>query len=679
MREKSRERRKGAGFGLGKGGFPGFRTRVKDRFLRALKIRGREIDISSTNYLADAEFRISVTFSGSVHFIFMDMVLLKWLGMILQAALEDGWRFGKCLLKRSGSRTLHVGCFTLKDARFLRLMEICGNGKRFFVSIPMDEDKVGWGSWLKTVQSVVEERKERKVSKVGQSYAEVTGGVIGCSVANRSVPLVEGTSIPCIEVPEGSGFDVKEQRLKRWVVFNFLLGPKDFVSWEDFRRWMWRWWGVGVDREVKLLGDDSWLAECKDESEASKIVKRGSWHFRGVQVEVRLWFPAAGRLNHLETQGLRWVLVFGIPVHFRSEEVFRKIGDSCRGFVDSQDTNFAAVRLKVKSGEALPSSLYLAVKGMRFEIKILEEPGFSCPMDVGKRRWESSMAAGTTPEFEAAELLQFGEAARVGWGCGEEGDGLFTKPISKERNSGGCHKTLNGLWEFGDFGGTSVGSVLGCSFFQEEELLKEMGAKSFGEADVGHEWALSKAFLESSLQNDFQVRGDGGSDLSGPFLIIGEAGGANNEERQRVALVPSYLMDETGGIREEEDVSDGTSAKDLVMSEVDRMLVLGLGAEIGDEEFSVSTSGNNDLETIEAMGQSLAKLFDLSLEGSKEAALEEVERVTKEVLHRRALSVPKSKQDLELRRINWRMVEMSQVGSARRSRYVSSDFVSDYS
>ncbi|CAN1184920.1 hypothetical protein LINPERPRIM_LOCUS39266 [Linum perenne] len=69
------------------------------------------------------------------------------------------------------------------------------------------------------------------------------------------------------------------------------------------------------------------------------------------------WSPMAGRSNNLESYGQKWIQLFGIPVHLRSSEVFRKLGDLCGGFIDCQDTRFSAVRVKVAAGSSIPSEV----------------------------------------------------------------------------------------------------------------------------------------------------------------------------------------------------------------------------------------------------------------------------------------------------------------------------------
>ncbi|CAN1126066.1 hypothetical protein LINPERHAP2_LOCUS3212 [Linum perenne] len=697
MREKSRERRKGVsrGFESSRVDSLGFRSKAKVRSLRAIKIRGREIDISSTSFPVDADFRISVTFSDALHFIFLDVALLKWLKGVLQEAREKGWILGKGLLKRSGSRVIQVGEFLLRDERLLRIMEVCGNGKRFFVSIPMDEYKIGWGSWLKTIQSVLEERVERQVNLVRNSFAEVVHrGVCDKEGAGSSV-------IPYCVVPLESGFERKSVQLESWVVISFALGPNGYIAWGDFRRWMRRWWGVNLDGEVKRLGDDSWLVECESGVRAAEIVERGHWYFRGASVEVSRWFPDAGRTNLLELQGFKWVLIFGVPVHLRSEVVFRSIGDLCGGYVDSQDTEFSAVRVKVKREGETPTSLILVAKEKRFEIRILEEPSF--PGVVGAEKQRESKESIFLPAPEVGRLEE-GDgnvqvAARFGEKEGVGSDGLYSKPKESMGGARGSQEVSVGPGvglKFGEANdiqevsigpgiGLKYGAELGCTLSPEAELIKAVLGRPLGrtfepttggfcQVDLEEGWACSfKGLMEDMLLSSFspqpEVNKEAVQELDRAGLVI--------DPIINVSQMPSCsfslpIIEEDCRISEDGDLVESLG-DDSDCEEVERNVVLGIGAgECVVEEVSCS---NSDWDTISNMGQSLVNFFDFRLEGSKETALEEVERVTKEVLRRRGHSVPKSKRELELRRLDWNLAETTLAVSARSSRYVSPDLL----
>ncbi|CAN1840902.1 hypothetical protein LINPERHAP1_LOCUS36269, partial [Linum perenne] len=207
--------------------------------------------------------------------------------------------------------------------------------------------------------------------------------------------------------------------------------------------------GVELTWEAKLMGDDSWLVECGSEENAMRIVRKEDWHFRGAKVEVKAWFPGAGRSNRLEIQGVKWLLVFGLPVHCRSEKVFKIIEDYCGGFVEGEDTGFSAISLKVKSSSSFPSSFALKVNEVSVEVKILVEPVFMDPVvaETGGSS-ERHLVLPTVERITAVvgEKKSEGEAARFGNKDRRKKFGptlrptdkvVESKPLEIERNSFG--------------------------------------------------------------------------------------------------------------------------------------------------------------------------------------------------------------------------------------------------
>ncbi|CAN1157829.1 hypothetical protein LINPERHAP2_LOCUS21776, partial [Linum perenne] len=73
-------------------------------------------------------------------------------------------------------------------------------------------------------------------------------------------------------------------------------------------------------------------------------------------------------------------------------------------------------------------------------------------------------------------------------------------------------------------------------------------------------------------------------------------------------------------------------------------------------------------DEIISKGKLMSSVLDLQLMGSEDAASERVVEVTREVVKRRAKSVPKSRKERELRRINWGLAEVESGTSVRHPR-----------
>ncbi|CAN1218536.1 hypothetical protein LINPERPRIM_LOCUS1349, partial [Linum perenne] len=402
-------------------------SRISDRSLRVFETRGRKICLSSSDRFKDAAFRISVSSAGVEHYIFLDETLLRWVREVLQKALGNGWKLGKGLVKRSGSRALLLGSFTLNNVCFLRMLE-----------------------------------------------------------------ATEGRTL--------------------WLLG--MVAPS----------LMW------------LLGDDSWIVDCGSEEAVDKIVNKGDWFFRGANVEVRRWFPAAGRLNLLGLQGVGWVQVFGVLVHARSEDVFRDIRNVCGGFIQGQDTGFSAIRLKVRLGSPVPDSITLNILGVDFELKILVEPLFPVPADTGKAPLIMPMTASTSAQPREEDARDevgcpstLEAAARVGSGAEE----MLAGPVS----FGPCFKPFN--WsEIKEGGSASASWINGPAESIDETLVKFIASKPLS-VDESNSFLQRDPFFLPSQPNFGPSVFSGSSTVAGSECPREDVGNLPLGE----ALLPSSLFE----------------------------------------------------------------------------------------------------------------------------------------
>ncbi|CAN1256033.1 hypothetical protein LINPERPRIM_LOCUS9177 [Linum perenne] len=62
------------------------------------------------------------------------------------------------------------------------------------------------------------------------------------------------------------------------------------------------------------------------------------------------WTPEAGRTSFLKKQGVAWISACGVPLHLRSEDLFRSIGNACGGYLEHDESGrrLSSVRIKVK-------------------------------------------------------------------------------------------------------------------------------------------------------------------------------------------------------------------------------------------------------------------------------------------------------------------------------------------
>ncbi|CAN1342896.1 hypothetical protein LINPERPRIM_LOCUS39609 [Linum perenne] len=641
MREKSRERGKGVGrvFGV-ESRSPAARFRSgssSDLLLRAFKSRGSEISIFSSNRFASANFRIVVSCSNAEHFIFLDEFLLRWVHDVMQRLLDNGWKNFKSMSMRSGSRSLHLGSFVVRDVCFLKIVERCGNGKQFFILIPSDEGLIGWGSWLKSLQSVLfpGSRMGSNGMALSRSFAEVVGkkdeGISTGRKYNQSQVILSSKDDKVIVVDD-VGVEARVRKLKCWILVCFDLGYNGFVAWGDFIKWLRRWWGVNEPWEKRRLGDDSWLIECESEESVNRIIQRGSWVFRGARLEVSKWFPEAGRSNLVRRQGARWILVFGVPVHLRSEVVFREIGKLCGGFLFCEETGFSAVRMKVKDEGVCPRSLFLESGKSKFMVTVMEEPACS-----------SEVAKGKMPVIVAPSVPT--------WGRMEKGESSWKREARVPLKFAGPKPNLTS-------GSDELEFIESLAARPLESLmgLDPTGPRSlvlFNNEEGFRPGLLDDKFYEQNRSNfNFGVERGGqlGENEASQFCVPSMSNilvGCNLGELEVLANCEGELAGD-----------DNLGARETIVCE-------------GDSDFDESLGGSEEGEVLLSKGRELVALLDLHVNGSREEAVTRVEETTREVLRRRARSVPRSKKERELRRINWGLSE-EELGirdSARKSRF----------
>ncbi|CAN1261748.1 hypothetical protein LINPERPRIM_LOCUS10979 [Linum perenne] len=502
VRESVSERKRGVGsVSLGGWGFSaGFSTR-KDQSLRTLRIRGREISFSLSDRFADAAFRISVTGVGVSHFIFLDITLLQWIRDVLQEALQREWKLGKVKSLVSGSRSLSVGSFSINDVNFLRLEERCKNGKRFYVAIPMDEDHIGWSAFLKSVLSILAD-ESTDITTAGRDPLISFASVVKGSAANRVEVgnAYQPRSTLRIQA-EDEGVSERIHRLKSWVVIKAgpnLVGDE---AWLNFRKWMKRWWDWEDSGEIILLGDDSWLVECRSEQAVNDILRRRKWFFQGCALELRRWHPDAGRDPSWRRKGGLWILAFGIPVHLRANSTFKAVGEACGGYLDCQETSFSAVRILVKTGSEIPSSISLCHNRSAFEVTILVEPSIGSAAQKGK-----GVPAASPPRKKSGEPLK-----------------LKKQPPAPSHGAERGECSAKGEARVGDLG-FPMNSGIGPdkSGLVEEELINEVGSKSLGPTgEVGFDLRRLAA-LDLVFNADLLGPSDQGQ-LVGHFSTYGKA------------------------------------------------------------------------------------------------------------------------------------------------------------
>ncbi|CAN0830564.1 hypothetical protein LINGRAPRIM_LOCUS3292 [Linum grandiflorum] len=98
---------------------------------------------------------------------------------------------------------------------------------------------------------------------------------------------------------------------------------------------------------------------CPSVEEHNRILNLRSWRFKSFVIVADEWIPAAERSNILAQKRCCWIQVFGIPLHLRSQDLIRAIGNSCGTFLESNISNWFndGVRIKIYIQEEIPDDV----------------------------------------------------------------------------------------------------------------------------------------------------------------------------------------------------------------------------------------------------------------------------------------------------------------------------------
>ncbi|CAN1132934.1 hypothetical protein LINPERHAP2_LOCUS7349 [Linum perenne] len=341
---------------------------------------------------------------------------------------------------------------------------------------------------------------------------------------------------------------------------------------------------------------------------------------------VNRWSFLVGRSNLLLWQGFQWIQVYGISVHLRSKGVFKSLGDAAGDFLDCQEIGFSAVSIKVKKMEERPKSPSLSYKGNMFEVRILEEP-FDFSAEDGRFMTTSSLTV-----VMHAQLPTTTDASPEGVMCFAEEKGTRKRKVGMLKGDGSGHLS------------PSEGNGFQDDSFLNEGEFKEDGPDYSSPLEINE---CLEGFLINKKKEvemfDLVV------EASSLTELIGEATLDNNFSPQvQQLLLPLeeeiHIPETTSHKREEEQIS------------------------------LTEASFEQHCDLVTTNGRKLAHIMDLRLNGSQEEALERISEVAKEVVWRRPETVPKSKKDLELKRIKWNLVSQS-LESSQCVRYVNPKLV----
>ncbi|CAN1176148.1 hypothetical protein LINPERHAP2_LOCUS32378 [Linum perenne] len=369
-----------------------------DRSRRGYQIKDSKVTAQSSDGRFGSICRLVVAKSSSSHFIFLDRSLVLWLEGTLQVASSQDWKLPTVCDSASTRRTISVSTFSTATGRNLKIAELCSNGKCFFVLIPSDEGSTGWWSLLRLLQSWIAAAlappppllPTRKASgAISSSFAQVVRGPSLSSQGSCESLTVDG--VAGIKV-DFLGVSDRLKFLDCCVVFRFC--SHEPVDWSAFRRWAMHKWDAAADTKIQRLGDGLWLMFVDSKSKVDKIINQNHWSFGERRMLIDRWIPSARRSNVLLKDDVVWIIARGIPIHLRSQDLFRKLGSACGDYLEHEDCeSLSSIRIKIKLSGTLPEEVPICFEDRVFSVSIEKEsvdlPKALPISSVSKGRWRN--------------------------------------------------------------------------------------------------------------------------------------------------------------------------------------------------------------------------------------------------------------------------------------------------
>ncbi|CAN1188786.1 hypothetical protein LINPERHAP2_LOCUS39535 [Linum perenne] len=136
------------------------------------------------------------------------------------------------------------------------------------------------------------------------------------------------------------------------------------------------------------------MLPVSSKSIASKIMALKRWKFKNWDIFMDFWTETAGRSKYLESTNEAWVVASGIPLHLRSMDLFRQIGELCGGFIGAEDgVSLSTIRIKIERGAVIPVEIPVCFREEVFPVRIEVEArsplSLHGPKSTFFRKWKS--------------------------------------------------------------------------------------------------------------------------------------------------------------------------------------------------------------------------------------------------------------------------------------------------
>ncbi|CAN1779569.1 hypothetical protein LINPERHAP1_LOCUS14776 [Linum perenne] len=558
---------------------------------------------------------------------------LDWVIGVLEVAKRSNWFIPRGCVCVSTRRKIVMASYRVKGEHILRISEVCAGGKIFFVDIPKESEARGWMVFFNLVCGVDGDTRKRILVSPERSFLDV--------VKRKGLPdggkcvVVRKDGIVSIEVQD-EGVKDRLSYLEKGVVLRFVGDGK--INWPEFRRWAARSWGIPSASDIYPLGDELWFLECSTSSEANRILLLNRRKFGNFDLLMDSWITIAGRSRVAWEANEVWVTVRGVPLHLRSTELARCVGEVCGEFLDSSmGCDLSSIRVKVKMSGGLPEVIPVSIGGVVFPVSVTPEVSFPliCP---GPREYREAIRKG---KEAVVELQTSADPWRTEGRCASS-EPTWMEFAGESSGFGGCrdvecarHVLETGLTVSSEHEGFGW-NFDGDGAFGHNTLAA--GERNF---DVGdrEDWALDRplwhaaklsAGLEELRGQSFRTAFFGNGPLAGLKLwyddkFLGRAEWPAVQGNQPIVAPPLRGVSRPYAIPDSADSTCGFLEKEH-------------HKEIG------------ELWMDQAV-RKVAEVINLEFEGSVEKGIEEAMGVSREVSRRRLASIPLSRTERELKKL----------------------------
>ncbi|CAL1400978.1 unnamed protein product [Linum trigynum] len=139
-----------------------------------------------------------------------------------------------------------------------------------------------------------------------------------------------------------------------------------------FWKWAIRYWAIDDNHALEDRSDGSWLLICPLALDVIRIRKIERVQYKDfiIRLNSRKTFD-----NHT-MESLTWILVFNIPLHLKSFDLLKTIGNFCGSFIELDwDSGFLPyVRIRIKKSPSLPELILINHGSVIYHAKIMVPP-----------------------------------------------------------------------------------------------------------------------------------------------------------------------------------------------------------------------------------------------------------------------------------------------------------------